>query len=377
MKENEYDLDQDLASEEIQNHFDQMLVNAIDENDLEQVKKAISLGADLDTNDGYPIHTAIENGNLEIFKALLGGNVDPNKHAAVESESLAMLNGLVAHGADVNYERAFHTPLSAAIAFKHPEMVDLLLEHGADVKALDGRAVLVAAEQNDFGLVERLGKLGAEIDLYNKEILHAAVEHSLEAVKICESLGADIHYNGSALLKHATCYGSIETMNYLIEQGQDIHNQGQMGNDCLSLAAGMGATDKVEFLLEKGANPNATKNILADAILHGHNQTAIALLQAGSDPHVNNDNPIYQAAKVNPSMFNYLLFDMKVPLSEQTRKLFKDLSNPESFGNGKHAEPFKDAVKLIDKRDLNDRLQERFNKPQHTKTKSKGFTLKI
>ena len=354
MNENEYDLEQDLASDKLQAHLDEMLVNGIDENDFEKVKKAISLGADLNTDDGYPIHTAIENGNLEIFKALLEGN------------------------ADINYERAFHTPLSAAIAFKHPEMVDLLLEHGADVQALDSRAVLVAAEQNDFALVERLGKLGAEIDLYNKEILHAAVEHSLEAVKICESLGGDIHYNGSALLKHATCYGSIETMGYLIEQGQDMHNQGQMGNDCLSLAAGMGATDKVEFLLEKGANPNATKDILSDAILQGHNQTAIALLSAGSDPHVNNDNPIYQAAKVNPGMLNHLLFDLKVPLSEQTRKLFNDLSDSENYG--KHAEPFKDAVKLIQKRDLNDKLQANLNRPpqQHQpKTKSKGFSLKI
>jgi len=102
-------------------------------NNLDEVKTAISAGVDIDIQkmDGPPLNTALMKGRFEIAKYLVdsGANVNnPNK-----SMSVYPIDGL--------------TSLMIASAWGNYEIVKLLIEKGADVNAIDkkGYSVLMHA----------------------------------------------------------------------------------------------------------------------------------------------------------------------------------------------------------------------------------------
>jgi len=111
------------------------LLIAIQNEDLETVLAHISYGTDL--NDTYGValgtlHTAVLKNNWKISEALIKGGVD------IEMRTTDM------------YE---FTPLLIAAYFGIPEMVELLVESGADLEATDwfgSNAVELSAEDNPF-----------------------------------------------------------------------------------------------------------------------------------------------------------------------------------------------------------------------------------
>ena len=117
------------------------LLIAIQNEDLETVLAHISYGTDL--NDTYGValgtlHTAVLKNNWKISEALIKGGVD------IEMRTTDM------------YE---FTPLLIAAYFGIPEMVELLVESGADLEATDwfgSNAVELSAEDNPFILEDEL-----------------------------------------------------------------------------------------------------------------------------------------------------------------------------------------------------------------------------
>lgn len=299
------------------NDIEKWLIEAIDKNDLKEVQGHLDCGAYVDWRNGYGIFKAVEENNYELA------------------------NVLVKNGSELNTYRDHNDefPLTLAIDKGHFEIAKLFMENGADI--------------------------GAD----NNKALRLATAHSLDALKLCESLGGNIHYNGSALLKHATCYGSIETMEYLIEKGQDIHQKGPMGNDCLSLAATSSADlAKVEFLLSKGADPNAHNDTISYPISMGQNAIVKALIEAGGDPTANNDNALYCAVRAdNTEIINYLLIERKMPVSAETREWLEKTTDDHRAVKANH---------VLKKRDLNECLQQKYQRPPtQAKTKSQSFKI--
>ncbi|XP_041128587.1 ankyrin repeat and SOCS box protein 9-like isoform X2 [Polyodon spathula] len=89
-----------------------------------------------------PIHEAASRGHTECLEALLhhGADIDHNiKHlgtplyVACTKQNLESVKKLLELGANLNTEG--DTPLHAAVRASKPDLVQLLLDHGADVKA--------------------------------------------------------------------------------------------------------------------------------------------------------------------------------------------------------------------------------------------------
>jgi hypothetical protein len=130
------------------------LGQSVVDGDIDQVKKQISSGADVNTKNRMSwtlLHTAIRNKRTEIAQLLIDKGADVNArdnrgrtplHFAVESGQKDIVETLIAKGSDVNVmDSRADNALSLAKKNEQKEIADLLIKHGAeepDLSALQG-----------------------------------------------------------------------------------------------------------------------------------------------------------------------------------------------------------------------------------------------
>jgi hypothetical protein len=125
------------------------------------------------------------------------------------------------------------TPLHVAASAGHPDILSLLIEHGAD---MNGQGI------------------------YGDTLLHRASQNArLEAGQLLLNRGADIDvqndYKNTALI-YATALGHAEFARMLLERGAMIDARGGGGRTPLHFAAVNGQIGAVRLLLEHGADVN-------------------------------------------------------------------------------------------------------------------------
>ncbi len=284
-----------------------------------------------DENGRTPLHLAVEKENLEIVRLLVGAGADVNArsrdgftplsgvtHGMVDprrfyrpdrdpTKRAEILKYLVENGANVNQlgygdvPPAFwlvawsdlellrwiveekdalttgrfrgETALHQAAGRARPEVVQYLLDRGADVNVQDddgATPIFFAAASNPdpkvfFLLVER----GAKLDLQTKEngttLLHKAMfNRRIEPVRFLLDHGLDVNaacqgsvYFGERPLHRACQFGTEEIVRLLVDRGADVNVQDGNGITPLHNAAFSKSTELVRFLLDKGAQVNA------------------------------------------------------------------------------------------------------------------------
>lgn len=132
----------------VQNNLNQKLYKAIDNKNLNDVKKYVLEGADVNAkdNDGC-LHGAVMHGGLEIVQFLIahGAHVDAQNdikrtplHYAANFGHLKVIQYLINQGADVNAkDNAEWTPLHWAAYYGRLEIAQFLIAHGANINAQD------------------------------------------------------------------------------------------------------------------------------------------------------------------------------------------------------------------------------------------------
>jgi ankyrin repeat protein len=176
--------------------MDEQLATALADDDLDGLASHLESGAD--PNSEY------SSGKPLLFQAALQGKTEAAKL-------------LIDHGADVNAETAEGAILVKAAAGGHEEIAEMLLEAGADANALgkeganDVTSLFVAALAEDPQVVGLLLTHGADVDL------------------------ADIEGN-TALCVAAAWKPNLETLNLLLENGADVNHQNAQGDTALHLA---------------------------------------------------------------------------------------------------------------------------------------------
>jgi len=163
-------------------------------------------------------------------------------HDAAESGDLKRMEELVNRGENINIQNMPYQqrPLHIAVYNEHPEIVALLLKHGADVNARmnNGQTPLFIAAY--FGDIESLKMLldhGAQVNisdhLGNTPLHKAAEGDSAEAVKILLEKGAHIHAvdkEGNTPLHIAGYIGSEKAVWELMGHGARIDLKNNDGN---------------------------------------------------------------------------------------------------------------------------------------------------
>jgi ankyrin repeat protein len=244
------------------------LHRAVYQDDLPKVDALIRSGANVNaaTDLGVtPLWLAAQNGSEAAVKALLSGGANPNAAllagetplmVAARGGKTAVVELLLAKGAKVNARGSRkQTALMWAVAQKHPDTVKVLLAHGADLSLRSEKWTQVMA-------VPPHGYLP-----YNREIPAGEETALLFAARV----------------------GDLASAQLLLKAGANVNDVDAWGVSAVTLAAHSGFADVVNFLLEKGADPNAMKAGFApihEAIMRRDESLVRSLLAHGADANL-------------------------------------------------------------------------------------------
>jgi ankyrin repeat protein len=135
------------------NRIDQELLEATKENNLPEVSRLLSVGADVNAKDNdnldfTPLHWASKMGHLQVFQALLDHGADFDAkgiygetplHLVCHRGLLALVQALLSRGANTEAKtnNLGNTPLHSAAIRGHFPVVKALLSRGADCRAVN------------------------------------------------------------------------------------------------------------------------------------------------------------------------------------------------------------------------------------------------
>jgi putative CocE/NonD family hydrolase len=288
------------------------LHQAATEGDIGQIKRLISEGADINLRDAEgetPLYRAITAGKTEVVQYLIEAGADINAgklttlYAAVDANDIATAKNLIAHGANVNPPH-FWTPLQQAPYSSSLEMVRLLLDKGADMKAgpwtvwqsaiensrkdilellfqrgLDmnateeqhGMSVLgfaLAFHKDDMVdyLLARGAKLARGLDRNGLTPLHHAAQMGYKNIdRFGPAIRDDIDERdslyGFTALHYAARFGQKQVAEVLIANGADVRAKDKWGYQPLHWAAYHDRPEIIELLISKGADVNAKTSL--------------------------------------------------------------------------------------------------------------------
>ena len=190
--------------------------------------------------------------------------------------AIEIVRMLIDHGADIHYTCGFYgiTPIFMAAYDLIYEKIKLLIEKGANVNACTVntletplffaiRAKVYSKEGRERlkRVVELLIENGADIKAMSREketLLHKATEKGYQnIIKFFVSKGLDINQKdaqGKNPLYNAVIKGELSVIEFLLDHGADVNAQTMTGETPLYKAASRNKIEIVKILLQNGAD---------------------------------------------------------------------------------------------------------------------------
>ncbi|KAJ5647935.1 ankyrin repeat-containing protein [Penicillium lividum] len=308
---------------------------------VEIVSLLLDAGARINEKDEFawtPMHEAANSGKLEVVRLLRDKGADLEGRTiteektpllmAISEQDVRVVDALLESNVAVNTPSNHYTPLTMACQYGPDELVEILLDHGADVtltdpaewqplhvacrystaarvkiilernppidvKTDDGWAPLhLAARYGNAEMVGMILKKGPEINTIGPggwTPLHLAAENENDDPEIVRMLlekEPDINIvddDGQTPLHAATRYGNAEVMRTILEKGPEINAVDNDGWTPLHFAARYDGPEIVRMVLEKDPNINATdkrgQTSLHLAVRYGNAATVTMILE--------------------------------------------------------------------------------------------------
>ena len=260
------------------------LHEAVDAGSLKTVDRLLQADANPDRQDAYlghsALHRAVQAQSQPIAERLLKSGANPNLpdvegdtplHAALKDtlhkdKQLAVVNTLIAHGADRNFadRGTGSTPLHLAVSGDNFKALGRLIEEKADpnVPDISGHTPLHLAASRSSAMTQQLLVAGAVPDVNNAQghtPLHAAAlsAHTDSAERLLDA-GADPNSrteHQQTPMHFAAHSKSPETVDRLAAAGGDPNARDENGSTPLHCAALADSIKTIDRLLEAGADP--------------------------------------------------------------------------------------------------------------------------
>ncbi|CAN9469157.1 unnamed protein product [Alternaria alternata] len=281
------------------------------------VRLLLEKGAPPNADDGGgPISSACRIGAHAAVRVLLehgaqtetkgDGETWPPLHMAIDEGAWQCVQELLRFKSDANHECSGGTPLMVAVRAKRLDIVQLLVEHGADVNKRHDEQTATAlqtavSQEGGRAMVEWLVDKGADVNLRTPEsspLFDACLEGDVDMVRLLLDKGAKVNDVCSLWTPLHGAYKSAAVTRLLLEAGASV-DEVVAGSERspLFLAAEWGQTDVVAVLVEHHADvdlpyrPADVETLsgftpLLAALKAGHGDTARVLLEAGADTSI-------------------------------------------------------------------------------------------
>jgi len=289
----------DFHADTEQRNPDADLIAAIRQNHMDGVQSALAAGANVDArSEGITaLMLAVEKSSDKIVRLLLRSDADVNATKdnkecaltiAVHGKRTEVVRMLLQRGADT-HDAPF---VIEAVANGSKDILELLLEYGADINAADGAtALMTAVDVNNRELVDFLLAHKADINqverCYGSALTHAIENGNLPLVKYLISRGAKI--DADTIYANTLCSASNhpEILTYLLRMGVDVNDPARFNTTPLQCAAADGNRACVKILLKHGAKVDMENTFdhetpLIVAAEKGHVEVVKLLIQWGA-----------------------------------------------------------------------------------------------
>jgi ankyrin repeat protein len=195
------------------------------------------------------------------------------------------------------------TVLHLAAVLDHPEVVQILVDNGADLEAtaVEGMTPLLVAAVNDrVAAVGRLLDAGAEIEAVDSEqgataLNFAAFYGQNELARLLVDRGANVNCVnriGTPPIQTAVAQNNLAMVGMLLDAGARV-DVCSGGLTLLFIASQDGHADMVRLIMQHGADPNARRPPEFDhfaplhaAVHHEHQSVIHALAAGGADMNI-------------------------------------------------------------------------------------------
>ena len=176
---------------------------------------------------------------------------------AVENNDVELVNLLIQAGADVTADDNYAIRYASESRYCTTEMVKLLIQAGADVTADDNYAIKRASEYGSTEIVKLLIQAGANVTASNNVTIGRASEYGrTEIVKLLIQAGAEVTARDNYAIRYAAANGHAEVVKLLIQAGADVTTN---DNEAIINAFYYGHTEVVKLLKETGADEGAIR----------------------------------------------------------------------------------------------------------------------
>ncbi|OAA59296.1 Ankyrin repeat-containing domain protein [Cordyceps fumosorosea ARSEF 2679] len=279
--------------------------------DARAVQILLKRGADRRAQDKKAktaLHVGSLAGRLDVVRSLLKQSVEPDDGNSLQSHATSEVDARAKND---------WTPIHFAAAAGFADIVQVLIDFGADISATDDLGNTpshFAAVRGQADVIRILGKHGSRFSVHNNDgyspldfasrqghvnVVEAILEQELSAADIDQVSGDNI------TSMHAACImGHVEIVKLLLQAGADPENQHDPDSNPIIAACINGHSELVQLLLAAGADLGVTNSAkqtpLHVASLHGFTEVVYLLLEGGADPAALDDHrftPAFHAAR--------------------------------------------------------------------------------
>jgi uncharacterized protein len=219
-----------------------------------------------------PLLEAVSNGHQAIVRQLIDAGADINATSLGKVDPGAFVrDGMlrnVGSQAGVNpYRKDGWTALFEAVEKGHEEIVELLLDRGANLRATTkggDTPLMRAALEGHTRVVERLLRGGADVHASNSDgwtaLFCASGRGHLGIIAALLAAGADVNRKNNSNATTLMWAANVHTIRALLAAGARVNEVSNKGGTALFAAVGKRDVEAVAALLQAGARVDVTAN---------------------------------------------------------------------------------------------------------------------